>query len=80
MNGINRNKASIFLNEDTIDMSVIDMIPYIRNSPSNKIVDTSENPLSTQVYLLKVLLQSIKGKKQSRCQFIPFHHACLILW
>ena len=45
-----------------IDMSIIDMIPYIQNSPSSKILDTSENlldslektqSLSTQVNLIE---------------------------
>ena len=43
-------------------MSIIDMIPYIQNSPSSKILDTSENlldslektqSLSTQVNLIE---------------------------
>ena len=45
-----------------IDMSIIDMIPYIQNSPSSKILDTFENlldslektqSLSTQVNLIE---------------------------
>ena len=47
INKINRNKDSFFLNEDTIDMSIIDMIPHIQNSPPNKILDTSENILNS---------------------------------
>ena len=43
INKINRNKDSFFLNEDTIDMSIIDMIPYIQNSPPSKILDSYEN-------------------------------------
>ena len=62
INKINRNKDSFFLNEDTIDMSIIDMIPYIQNSPPSKILDTSENilnsfettpSLSTQINLIE---------------------------
>ena len=33
INKINSSKDSFFLNEDTIDMSIINMIPYIQNSP-----------------------------------------------
>ena len=44
---INRCKDSFFLNEDTIDMWNIDMIPYIQNSPPSKILDTSENLLDS---------------------------------
>ena len=47
INKINRNKDSLFLNEDTIDMSIIDMIPYIQNSPPSKVLDTSENILNS---------------------------------
>ena len=47
INKINRNKDSFFLNEDTIDMSIIDMIPYIQNSPPSKVLDTSENILNS---------------------------------
>ena len=32
---------------DTIYMSIIDMIPYIQNSPFSKIIDTSENLLNS---------------------------------
>ena len=32
---------------DTIDMSLIDMIPYIQSSPFSKIIDTSENLLNS---------------------------------
>ena len=35
------------MNEDTIDMSIIDMIPYIQNSPPSKVLDTSENILNS---------------------------------
>ena len=35
------------MNEDTIDMSIINMIPYIQNSPPSKILDTSENILDS---------------------------------
>ena len=50
------------MSEDTIDMSIIDMIPYIQNYPSSKILDTSENnlnsfetspSLSTQIKLIE---------------------------
>ena len=50
------------MSEDTIDMSIIDMIPYIQNCPSSKILDTSENilnsfetspSLSTQIKLIE---------------------------
>ena len=44
---INRSKDSFFLNEDTIDMSIIDMIPYIQSSPPSKILDISENILDS---------------------------------
>ena len=37
INKINRNKDSFFLNKVTIDMSIIDMIPYIQNSPPSKV-------------------------------------------
>ena len=47
INKINSSKDSFFLNEDTIDMSIIDMIPYIQNSPPSKILDTSENILNS---------------------------------
>ena len=47
INKINRNKDSFFLNEDTIDMSIIDMIPYIQNSPPSKILDTSEASINS---------------------------------
>ena len=59
---INRSKHSFFMNEDTIDMSVIDMIPCIQNSPSSKMLDTSDNlldsfetmpSLSTQMNLIE---------------------------
>ena len=35
------------MNEDIIDMSIIDVIPYIQNSPTSKILDTSESILDT---------------------------------
>ena len=41
-NNINRSKDSFFLNEDTIDMLIIDMVPYIQNSPPIKILGTSK--------------------------------------
>ena len=50
------------LNKDTIDMSMIDMIPYIQNSPSSEILNTFENvlhsfeatsSLSTEVNLIE---------------------------
>ena len=47
INKINRSKDSFFLNEDIIDMSIIDVIPYIQNSPTSKILDTSESILDT---------------------------------
>ena len=47
INKINRNKDSFFLNEGTIDMSIIDVIPYIKNSPPSKILDTSEDILNS---------------------------------
>ena len=47
INKINRSKYSFFLNEDTVDMSIIDMIPYIQNSTPSKILDTSENLLNS---------------------------------
>ena len=62
INKINRNKDSFFLNEDTIDMPVIDMIPYMQNSQPSKVLDTSENilnsfettpSLSTQINLIE---------------------------
>ena len=44
---INCNKDSFFLNEDNIHMSIVDMIPYIQNSPPSKILDPSENILNS---------------------------------
>ena len=49
------------MNEDTIDMLIMDLIPYIQNYLFSKIPDTSENPytpevtpsLSTQAYLIE---------------------------
>ena len=35
VNKINRNQDSFFLNEDNVDMTVLDMIPYTQHSPSN---------------------------------------------
>ena len=35
------------MNEGTIDMSIIDVIPYIKNSPPSKILDTSEDILNS---------------------------------
>ena len=61
---INCNKDSFFLNEDNIHMSIVDMIPYIQNSPPSKILDPSENilnsfetttSLSTQMNLIEHL-------------------------
>ena len=43
INKINRRKDLFFLNEDMIDMSIINMIPYIQNSPPSKIHDITEN-------------------------------------
>ena len=43
INKINRSKDSFFLIEDTIDMSIIDTIPYIQNSPPSKANDASIN-------------------------------------
>ena len=43
INKINCSKDSFFLNEDTIYMSIIDMIPYIQNPPPSEILDTSAN-------------------------------------
>ena len=45
INKINRSKDSFFLNEDTTDMSITDITPYIQNSLPSKILDTSENIL-----------------------------------
>ena len=42
INNNNRSKDSFFLNEDTIDMSIIDMVPYIQNSRPIKILGTSK--------------------------------------
>ena len=42
----NQHRRADILHEDTIDMSIIDMIPYIQNSLPSKILDTSEYILS----------------------------------
>ena len=47
MNKINRSKDLFFLNEDTIDISIIGMIPCIQNSPPSKMFDTSDNILDS---------------------------------
>ena len=61
-NKINSSKDLIFLNKDTTDMSITDMIPDIQISSSSKILDTSENlldpfetkpSLSTQVNVIE---------------------------
>ena len=74
INKINRNKDSFFLNEDTIDMSVIDIIPYIQNSPPSKILDTSGNilnsfetmpSLSTQINLIATPKKASKASIKS---------------
>ena len=50
------------MSENAIDMSIINMIPYIQNSPPSKNLDTSENildcfeikpSLSTQMNLIE---------------------------
>ena len=50
------------MSENVIDMSIINMIPYIQNSPPSKNLDTSENildsfeikpSLSTQMNLIE---------------------------
>ena len=43
VNKINRNRDSFFLNEDAIDMTIIDMIPYTRHSPTNNIFEISDS-------------------------------------
>ena len=42
INNNNRSKDSFFLNEDTTDMSIIDVVPYIQNSRPIKILGTSK--------------------------------------
>ena len=82
INKINSSKDSFFLNEDTIDMSIIDMIPYIQNSPPSKILDTSESilnsfkttpSLSTQMNLIetpkKANEASINGHEIEQSEF-----------
>ena len=62
------------MNEDTIDMSVIDIIPYIQNSPPSKILDTSGNilnsfdttpSLSTQINLIATPKKASKASIKS---------------
>ena len=38
----NRNQDSFFLNEDSIDMSILDMFPYTQHSPTNHPIDTPD--------------------------------------
>ena len=75
INKINRNKDSFFLNEDTIDMSVIDMFPYICNSPPSKIFDTSENILSSfeTTPSLSTQMNLIKTPKKANTASINSH-------
>ena len=42
INKKNRNQDSFFLNEDSIDMSILDMIPYTQHSPTNHPIDTPD--------------------------------------
>ena len=62
------------MNEDTIDMSVIDIIPYIQTSPPSKILDTSGNilnsfdttpSLSTQINLIATPKKANKASIKS---------------
>ena len=40
INKKSRNQDSFFLNEDSIDMLILDMIPYTQHSPTNHPIDT----------------------------------------
>ena len=75
INKINRNRDTSFLNEDTIDMSVIDMFPYIYNSKPSKIFDTSENILSSfeTTPSLSTQMNLIKTPKKANTASINSH-------
>ena len=75
------------MNEDTIDMSIIDMIPYIQSSAPSKILDTSENisdsfkatpSLPTQMNLIETPKKandaSIKSHEIEQSEFFSDKH------